>query len=334
MGNPDRPELGERLTHSFCATDPGIAREFARVHSFPTTATTSSRINARTLSARCSADIIAPTCVGEYVHSKVADSHFMLLNATGHRPNLRSPTRRSGYGDPCLRLTCRPRTSTISMRMRLAAMCRCRQTRASPRSMRAWRGCSKCRRTSWSENHSTRAAQLRRPDRILKPIWRRCFGCRRASSEVALDLLRTRRDQDSDHCQRRREAGFRRPACVHPPGIVQGNRPPQLRRGLVAARTRPEDAAHAEHETAILREQFIAVLGHDLKNPLAALAAGVRMLQLRETLSDRGRVVVKEMAGSALAGHGARRKRARLRTRPARRRVGLARSRRAADTDP
>src|SRR5690606_3519943 len=31
MGNPDRPELGEELTANFCATDPEVAREFARV---------------------------------------------------------------------------------------------------------------------------------------------------------------------------------------------------------------------------------------------------------------------------------------------------------------
>ena len=31
MGNPDRPELGEELTNSFCRTDPEIAAHFARV---------------------------------------------------------------------------------------------------------------------------------------------------------------------------------------------------------------------------------------------------------------------------------------------------------------
>jgi sigma-B regulation protein RsbU (phosphoserine phosphatase) len=69
-------------------------------------------------------------------------------------------------------------------------------------------------------------------------------------------------------------------------------------RGLVEARARAEAAIGAEHETAALREQFIAVLGHDLRNPLAALAAGARMLAERETLSERGRVVVKEMSAS------------------------------------
>jgi sigma-B regulation protein RsbQ len=31
MGNPDRLELGEELTNSFCRTDPEIATAFARV---------------------------------------------------------------------------------------------------------------------------------------------------------------------------------------------------------------------------------------------------------------------------------------------------------------
>src|SRR3954454_11185312 len=31
VGNPDRPELGEELTNSFCRTDPEIAKHFARV---------------------------------------------------------------------------------------------------------------------------------------------------------------------------------------------------------------------------------------------------------------------------------------------------------------
>jgi sigma-B regulation protein RsbU (phosphoserine phosphatase) len=69
-------------------------------------------------------------------------------------------------------------------------------------------------------------------------------------------------------------------------------------RGLVAARTQAEAAAAAEQETAVLREQFIAVLGHDLRNPLSALAAGIRMIGDRETLSERGAIVVKEMAAS------------------------------------
>ena len=69
-------------------------------------------------------------------------------------------------------------------------------------------------------------------------------------------------------------------------------------RGLLEARTRAEAATETEHETSMLREQFIAVLGHDLRNPLAALAAGAHMLSEREALSKRGEIVIKEMSAS------------------------------------
>lgn len=69
-------------------------------------------------------------------------------------------------------------------------------------------------------------------------------------------------------------------------------------RGLVAAKTSAEATAAAEHETSVLREQFIAVLGHDLRNPLAALSAGIRLIGDKETLSPRGHLIVKEMSTS------------------------------------
>ncbi|WP_262272319.1 GAF domain-containing sensor histidine kinase [Microvirga yunnanensis] len=46
-----------------------------------------------------------------------------------------------------------------------------------------------------------------------------------------------------------------------------------------------------ERKTAELREQFIAVLGHDLRNPLASIDAGAKMLR-REPLSPKGSTVV------------------------------------------
>ncbi|KHJ55213.1 histidine kinase [Aureimonas altamirensis] len=69
-------------------------------------------------------------------------------------------------------------------------------------------------------------------------------------------------------------------------------------RGLLAAREQAEQAANAEHEISLLREQFIAVLGHDLRNPLAALHAGIRMIRERERLSERGARIATEMEKS------------------------------------
>jgi phosphoserine phosphatase RsbU/P len=69
-------------------------------------------------------------------------------------------------------------------------------------------------------------------------------------------------------------------------------------RTLLEARAKAEAETNAHREAALLREQFIAVLGHDLRNPLAALAAGVRLLGRHEQLSERGLAIIEEMNGS------------------------------------
>ena len=52
-----------------------------------------------------------------------------------------------------------------------------------------------------------------------------------------------------------------------------------------------------ERITADLREQFVAVLGHDLRNPLTALSAGTRQL-LKAPLDERSTMIVGLMAKS------------------------------------
>ena len=69
-------------------------------------------------------------------------------------------------------------------------------------------------------------------------------------------------------------------------------------RGLLEARVKAEAETKAQQEAAMLREQFIAVLGHDLRNPLSAIAAGIGMLKRRHPLDDRARMIVDEMGAS------------------------------------
>ena len=69
-------------------------------------------------------------------------------------------------------------------------------------------------------------------------------------------------------------------------------------RNLREARVVAETEAKAEREAAVLREQFIAVLGHDLRNPVAAIAGGIGILQRREELSERARNILSEMSNS------------------------------------
>jgi sigma-B regulation protein RsbQ len=91
MGNPDRPELSERLENSFCNTDPEIARDFARVTFLSDNRGDLASVAARTLVLQCSNDIIAPVAVGEYVHANLPNSQYRLLRAVGHCPNLSAP---------------------------------------------------------------------------------------------------------------------------------------------------------------------------------------------------------------------------------------------------
>lgn len=73
----------------------------------------------------------------------------------------------------------------------------------------------------------------------------------------------------------------------------------QYEQGLLDARDKAEATIVSERTTSELREQFIAVLGHDLRNPLASIASGIHMLA-KETLSQRGQRVAALMSGSIL----------------------------------
>lgn len=91
VGNPDRPELGAELTESFCRTDPAIARRFARVTFLSDNRADLPRVTTPTLVLQSREDAIAPVVVGEYVRDALPDATYVLLDATGHCPNLSEP---------------------------------------------------------------------------------------------------------------------------------------------------------------------------------------------------------------------------------------------------
>lgn len=91
MRNADRPELAAELTASFCRADPDIAKDFARVTFTSDNREDLARISIPTLILQCSEDIIAAPNVGEYVRGHVANSRLVMLEATGHCPNLSAP---------------------------------------------------------------------------------------------------------------------------------------------------------------------------------------------------------------------------------------------------
>ena len=92
MGNPDRPELGEELTSSFCRADPEIAGRFARVTFMSDNRGDLAAVRVPTLVLQCSDDAIAPRAVGEFVADRLPDARLTVLEASGHCPNLSAPS--------------------------------------------------------------------------------------------------------------------------------------------------------------------------------------------------------------------------------------------------
>ena len=92
MGNPDRPGARRGAHQQLLPHRPGH-RGAVRARDVPLRQPRRPRRASRvpTLVLQCSDDAIAPQAVGEYVHRAIAGSELVLLDATGHCPNLSAP---------------------------------------------------------------------------------------------------------------------------------------------------------------------------------------------------------------------------------------------------
>jgi sigma-B regulation protein RsbQ len=93
MGNAERPELSAELEASFCRTNPFFAQHFARVTFLSNNRADLPRIKTPTLILQCQSDAIAPAAVGEYCHKHIPNSQFVVLDATGHCPQMSAPQK-------------------------------------------------------------------------------------------------------------------------------------------------------------------------------------------------------------------------------------------------
>jgi sigma-B regulation protein RsbQ len=91
MGTPDRPELGDELTDSFCRTDPAKALVFARTTFLSDNRADLHRVSVPTLIIECAQDTLAPREVGAYVQKQIPGSTLVTLDATGHCPHVSAP---------------------------------------------------------------------------------------------------------------------------------------------------------------------------------------------------------------------------------------------------
>jgi sigma-B regulation protein RsbU (phosphoserine phosphatase) len=118
-----------------------------------------------------------------------------------------------------------------------------------------------------------------------------------AFSEVALDLSSASGRKVPvlvNAVERRDETGKPRFIRIT---IFNASERRQYERGLLDAKATAERAVIEGRAEAKLREQFIAILGHDLRNPLGAISGGIQLLA-QESLSPRARQVLGLMGNS------------------------------------
>jgi sigma-B regulation protein RsbQ len=91
MGRPDRPELVDELTNSFCRTEPEIAKHFAHVTFSADNRADLPKVRVRSLILQVTQDAIAPVSVGEYMQRTMPNSQLAMIETTGHCPHLSAP---------------------------------------------------------------------------------------------------------------------------------------------------------------------------------------------------------------------------------------------------
>ena len=91
MGNDDNPILGEELSNSFCATDPVIAKKFARTTFLSDNRKDLPLLKIESLSLQTHEDLLAPEAASQYIYENTPSNTRVVINATGHCPHLSAP---------------------------------------------------------------------------------------------------------------------------------------------------------------------------------------------------------------------------------------------------
>lgn len=91
MGNAEHPELAESLTTSFCATDPTIAKEFARLTFLSDNRKDLRFLSVPSLTIQANDDFLTSYSVAEYIYQHTVNNRITLLQSNGHCPHLSDP---------------------------------------------------------------------------------------------------------------------------------------------------------------------------------------------------------------------------------------------------
>jgi len=91
IGNSEMPEYSEELRNSFCAMNPEIAKHFAKATFLGDNREDLANVSTPALIIQSHPDVIALVQVGEFVHEKIKENKYVLLNTSGHCPHLTAP---------------------------------------------------------------------------------------------------------------------------------------------------------------------------------------------------------------------------------------------------
>lgn len=91
MGEKNTIEKQDELTNSFCAADPVISQNFARVTLLSDHRAKLPFLTRPSLTVQCLDDVMAPETAGQYIHENTPGNTYLELNTSGHCPHLSSP---------------------------------------------------------------------------------------------------------------------------------------------------------------------------------------------------------------------------------------------------
>lgn len=91
MNNPDRPLLTEQLIEVYNEEDPAMMKSFAEVVFLSDHRQDLPEVTIPSLIMQCSEDSIVPLESAEYLHKHLKNSKMIVMEATGHYPQLSYP---------------------------------------------------------------------------------------------------------------------------------------------------------------------------------------------------------------------------------------------------
>ncbi|RZK67548.1 MAG: alpha/beta hydrolase [Pedobacter sp.] len=91
MGTENPKELADSLQASFCATDPSIARKFARVTFLSDNRDDLDGLGIPSLTIQCKDDFLTSASIAKYMNERMSLNQITLLESSGHCPHLSDP---------------------------------------------------------------------------------------------------------------------------------------------------------------------------------------------------------------------------------------------------